>query len=188
MNLSPLDISKYEFTKVMRGFDPAEVRAFLERVADEVSDLQRQVATMSEQQRDFEARLTTYQGLEQSLRDSVVASQENLKTSKELVEAERQNMLREAKISAEEIRIAAEREIIGLQEELRTLRMHRDAYVKRLRFLLRSQTEILEIIESDDPEEPLKLSPPPPRNKKQDSGVVTDPAQRDEKNGAQTTD
>jgi cell division initiation protein len=174
MNLSPLDIAKHEFSKAMRGYDPAEVRAFLERLADDVSALQTQIASLVEQTRTYEAKINTYQNLEQSLRDSVVASQENIKSTRELVEAERQNMLREAKVSAEEMRISAEREILGLQEEVRSLRMHRDAYIKRFKFLLRSQGEILSLIESDDPEEPLTMSPSHTSKNKQDSGKATD--------------
>ena len=161
MNLSPLDVAKHEFTKVMRGFDPAEVRAFLERVSDEITILQSQIAALQEQNRAYEFKITAYRDLEKSLRESLAAAQEGIKSSKEQSETERQNILREARIAAEEIKIAAEREILGLHEELRSLRLHRDAYVKRLRFLIKSQTELIDLIQEDDPEEPLKTPAPP---------------------------
>ena len=61
-------------------------------------------------------------------------------------------MMREAKLEADEIRLSVEREIMSLREDLRGLRLHRDAYVKRFRFLLKSQVELLDLLESENPE------------------------------------
>ncbi|NVM02542.1 MAG: DivIVA domain-containing protein, partial [Candidatus Helarchaeota archaeon] len=41
MKLTPLDIKRQEFKKVMRGYDVIEVDAFLEMVADEYESLLR---------------------------------------------------------------------------------------------------------------------------------------------------
>jgi cell division initiation protein len=154
MSLSPLDISKHEFSRSLRGFDPSEVQAFLERVADEVSALQSQIATFAEQNRAFAAKLGAYQDMEKNLRDSLVATQENQKMAREQLETEKQQLLREARLDTERMKLDVERQISGLYEELRSLKLHRDAYVKRLRFLLRAQTELIDIIEQESPDLP----------------------------------
>jgi len=154
MSLSPLDISKHEFSRALRGCDPAEVQAFLERVSDEVSALQTQLNTLSEQNRAYAAKLSAYQDMEKSLRDSLVATQESQKLVHEQLETEKQQILREAQLEAEQMKLDVQRQVSGLYEELRSLKLHRDAYVKRLRFLLRAQTELIDLIEQESPDLP----------------------------------
>jgi len=152
MTLSPLDVSKYEFSRALRGYDPSEVRAFLERVADELSSLQTQLNTLTEQNRVFAAKLSAYQEMEQNLRDSLVATQEAARSNREQAEREREQILRETQVEADRMRLDVQREISALREELRALKVHRDAYVKRLRFLLRAHSELIDLIEQESPD------------------------------------
>jgi cell division initiation protein len=154
MSLSPLDISKHEFSRALRGYDPAEVQAFLERVSDELSALQAQINTLTEQNRALGAKLSAYQDMEKNLRDSLVATQESQKLVREQLETEKNQMLREARLDVEHMKLDVQRQISGLYEELRALKLHRDAYVKRLRFLLRAQTELIDLIEQESPDLP----------------------------------
>jgi cell division initiation protein len=154
MSLSPLDIAKHEFSRVMRGFDPAEVHAFLERIADEIEELQTQVATMGEQNRIYAAKLGAYQEMEKNLRDSLVAAQEAQKSNRETLQQEREQILREARLDAEQLKLGTQRDIMSLQEDFRALKIHHDAYVKRLRFLIKAQTELLDLLEQQSPEMP----------------------------------
>jgi cell division initiation protein len=154
MSLSPLDITKHEFSRTLRGYDPAEVQAFLERVSDELSALQSQITTLSEQNKAYAAKLSAYQDMERNLRDSLVATQESQKLAREQIETEKQQMLREARLDAEQMKLEAQRQIAGLYEELRSLKLHRDSYVKRLRFLLKAQTELIDLIEQESPDLP----------------------------------
>jgi cell division initiation protein len=45
MKVSPISIKKQEFSKSLRGYDPEEVQAFLEKLADEFDDLQKENET-----------------------------------------------------------------------------------------------------------------------------------------------
>jgi len=71
MSLSPRDISAHEFSRTMRGYDPDEVRAFLERVSDDVYELQKQLNALTRQNTESKARLDT---LEKEWRESAGAS------------------------------------------------------------------------------------------------------------------
>jgi len=154
MSLSPLDITKHEFSRAWRGCDPAEVQAFLERVSDEVSALQSQLGTLSEQNRAYAAKLGAYQDMERNLRDTLVATQESGKLARAQLDTEKQQMLREAQLDVEQMKLDAQRQVAGLYEELRALKLHRDSYVKRLRFLLKAQTELIDLIEEESPDLP----------------------------------
>ncbi len=152
MPLSPLDVSRHEFSKVMRGYDPAEVHAFLERLADELFQLQSQNLKLAEDVKNCDSKLDAYRALEQSLRDSLVASQEGQRSLREQMETEREQILREARLTGDEIRLEAERDVLRTRQELRELVLHKEAYIKRLRFLLRNHAELLDLLEEANPE------------------------------------
>jgi cell division initiation protein len=154
MSISPLDVSKHEFARALRGYDPSEVQAFLERVADEFSALQHQVTQLGDQNRIFAAKLSAYQEMEKNLRDSLVAVQESQKATREQLDQERQQILREAQMDAAKIKLDTEREIMILREDLRAIQLHRDAFIKRLRFLMKAQSELMDLIEQESPELP----------------------------------
>jgi cell division initiation protein len=154
MSLSPVDISRHEFSRSMRGFDTGEVQAFLERIADEIASLQSQISSLAEQNRAYAAKLGAYQDMERNLRDTLVATQESQKVAREQLETERQQIIREAQMEASQMKLDAEREIMTLQESLRGLKLHHDSYVKRLRFLLKAQTELVDLLEQESPELP----------------------------------
>jgi cell division initiation protein len=154
MSFTPLDISKHEFDRSFRGFDPNDVQSFLERVADEYAALMAQVSSLAEQNRVLAAKLTAYQDMEQSLRDSIVATEKSLRSSREQMEFERQQVMREAHLDADRMKLSTQNEIVHMQEELRALKIHHDAYVKRLRFLLKAQTELLDLLEEQSPQVP----------------------------------
>jgi cell division initiation protein len=154
LSLTPLDVSKHEFQRSFRGYDPTEVQAFLERVADDVAALQAQMNSLAEQNRVYGAKLSAYQDMEQGLRDSIVATEKSLKSTRDQVEIERQQIIREAKLDADQMKLSVQNEIAHMREELRALKIHHDGYVKRLRFLLKAQTELLELLEEQSPEMP----------------------------------
>ena len=151
MRLSPLDISKQEFSKSMRGYDPAEVRAFLEKVSDELADLETQNKQLAQQNLKTKTQLESYEQMEKSLRESLLTAQRALEEARTSSEREHDLLLREARAEAEQIVHEAQRNVHEIREELRRLTVQRDAYIKRLRFLLSSQQELIDMLEKETP-------------------------------------
>ena len=56
MKLTPLDIKKQEFKKVMRGYDPVEVDTFMDMMANEFEDLLKQQKEMRDKQVELETQ------------------------------------------------------------------------------------------------------------------------------------
>jgi cell division initiation protein len=139
MALSPRDIAIRVFTKVKRGYEPEEVRAFLERVSDEVFALQKKSDELTKLNTANEAKLTA---LEKDPR-SIATGQ---------AEQEREQILRHAQVEASQVKEAIEREAQALRDELHGLKLQRDGYVKRFRLLLKSQVELLDLLENETPE------------------------------------
>ena len=57
MPITPLEIRKQEFKKKVRGYDPHEVREFLELIATELEELLRGNAGLSERVKDMDAKI-----------------------------------------------------------------------------------------------------------------------------------
>jgi len=130
------------------------VRAFLERVSDELHELQAKIVELSDRNSANEAKLDTFRELEKGLRESMMMAQDSMNSARNQAEQEREQILREARLQAEQAKLTVEREIVAIREDLRGLRLHRDSYVKRFRFLLKSQVELLDLLENETPETP----------------------------------
>jgi cell division initiation protein len=151
VRLSPLDISKQEFSKSMRGYDTAEVRAFLEKVSDELAELETENKRLAQQNLKANTQLESYEQMEKSLRESLLTAQRTLEEARTSAEREHDLLLREARAEAEQIVHEAQRNVHEFREELRRLTVQRDAYIKRLRFLLSSQQELIDMLEEETP-------------------------------------
>jgi cell division initiation protein len=111
MRISPNDIRQQQFTvRMFRGFDPPEVDAFLEDVADDYETLLKESQFLREQLAGQEERQRGVGDLERTLQDTLVTTQ---RLSDELKAA--------AKREADEMRGAArhEAELIVREAELR---------------------------------------------------------------------
>jgi len=111
MRISPNDIRQQQFSvRVFRGFDPQEVDAFLEDVADDYEALLKESQQLREQLAAQEERSRGVTDLERTLQDTLVTTQrlaDDLKAA--------------ARREADEIRGAArhEAELIVREAELR---------------------------------------------------------------------
>jgi cell division initiation protein len=76
MRISPQDIRQQQFTvKVFRGFDPQEVDAFLEDVADDYETLLKECQMLREQLAAQEERQRGVAELEKALQDTLLTAQ-----------------------------------------------------------------------------------------------------------------
>ncbi|HDH57731.1 MAG TPA: DivIVA domain-containing protein [Bacteroidetes bacterium] len=154
MKLTPLEIRKQEFNKSMRGYNVEEVRAFLETVADQVDLLQKQANEFSEKVVHLETRLVDFQMMEKTLQETLMKAEESSRRARDDSRREAEITVREAEVEANRIVSEAHSEVERLKSETLMLRARRDAFIKKLKYLLQSQTELIEILEGNDFESP----------------------------------
>lgn len=150
MKLTPLEIRKQEFTKSMRGYNVEEVRAFLETIADQTDALQKEANEYSEQVIRLETRLTDFQMMEKTLQETLMKAEESSRRARDDSRREAEITLREAEVEANRVISEAHNEAERLKSEILMLRARRDAFIKKLKYLLQSQTELIEILEGND--------------------------------------
>ena len=150
MKLTPLDVRKQEFRRTMRGVDPEEVEAFLVMVADELELHIREKNQLNDELIKLRTQLKDYQRVESTLRDTLVKAQNTVEDSRANSRREAEIIIHEAEIQADNIVKDAREELQTVRHEISLLRAQKDAIAKRLRYMLESQLEMLEVMEIED--------------------------------------
>lgn len=150
MRLTPLDIKKQEFKRLMRGYDPEEVHTFLEMVAEEFEILQREKNRLEDEALKLRTQLHDYQEVERTLKQTLMNAQESVQLSRDNSKREADLLLREAELQAEKILEDARHKLAQLKNDLLIVRAQKDSFARRLRHLLESQLELIGVLELDD--------------------------------------
>lgn len=147
--LSPIEIKKQEFSRAMRGYDAAEVRSFLETIADEFELLTESVRTKTSEVETIKSELVTYKRIEQNMKEALVTAQETLRDARDDSRREADLIKKEAQFEAERIITAAYKKGEGIRREIEILSERRTSIIRKLKALLRSELELIEMLEDD---------------------------------------
>lgn len=150
MKLTPLDIKKQEFRKGIRGYDPIEVEAFLEVVADEFEAIVREKNQLTDEVLKLRTQLKDYRQVEDSLKETLVNAQENLNSSRENSKKEADLIIRDAELQAEKILDDSRMKLEKLKNDIVLIRAQKESFARRLRHLLESQMELIGVLELED--------------------------------------
>lgn len=115
MSLTPLDIHHKEFAHALRGYDVAEVDAFLEEVKIELEKAQRMAAELAKRTEVAEQKLAKYVTMEGSINNAFISAQQSADSIKSTAQSESQSLLEAARSEGERVYREAEskaREII----------------------------------------------------------------------------
>jgi cell division initiation protein len=158
MKLTPLDVKKQEFKKVLRGYDPVEVDSFLDMMSNEFAELLKQCKDMREQLVEYEAQLRDYRQMEKTLQQTLMQAQEASGRSIENSKKEAQLIVQEAELKANQILDRARLDLSRTKDEIGNLRSKKESIVSRLKVLLNSEIELIKALEIDDDELTRDLS------------------------------
>ena len=123
MRLTATDIRQQQFAvRLFRGFDPQEVDAFLEEMADEVEELTRENVLLKEQLIQLEEKSKGVEGREKTLQETLVTTQKIAEEFKENSRREAELILREAHLRAEKVMQDTREEHAKLTAEVGNLR------------------------------------------------------------------
>ena len=133
MRITPHDIRQQPFTvRMFRGFDPSEVDAFLEDVADDYEGLLKENALLKEQIAAQEERSRGVLEREKNLHDVMVTTQRLVDEMKTTAKREADLIVREAELRGEKAVEAARGEEAKIRVEIQTLKRMRRQLVEEL--------------------------------------------------------
>ena len=150
MKFTPLEIKKQRFKTKVRGLDPMEVEAFLEMVADEYETVLNERNRFSEEINKLRTQLRDYQQVEKTLQETLMNAQENVNQARENSKREAQIIIREAELKSERILDDAREKLDKMKNEYSILKAQKESFAKRLKHLLQSQIELIQVLEMDD--------------------------------------
>ncbi len=147
MAITPLEVRKQEFRKALRGYDPREVREFLEMVSNEIEELLRNNASLSERVKDLDAKIEDYRRMEKILQDTLTTTQKAADELKDGARKEAETIIANAKVEAQRFLKNAQAELSRIKEETKLVEHQRLLLVSEFRGLLESYLRLLERLE-----------------------------------------
>jgi len=144
LKITPLDIRKQTFKRAVRGFDVAEVSAFLEAVAAEFEGLVRENTAFVERMRELDEKIDDYRRLEKTLQQTLIRAQETAAEQVDNARKEAELTLREARVKAQEAVADAEAKASELASHVSQLKKQLAAFITRFRGIIDAQAQMLD--------------------------------------------
>jgi len=149
MRVTPLDIRKQEFKKVMRGLDSEEVFAFLNTIAEEYEAVLSDNKNLRERLVALEERLNEYKAIETNLRNTLLTAEKLTAEAKENARREASLLIREAEMEADRAAESIRAHTSQLRREILELKKNKDNYITRLKTLLDGHRKMIDGFEED---------------------------------------
>ena len=159
MKLTPIDIRKWEFKKGVRGYDKYEVQAFLDLAAEEFEKLMQDRREFEQKSKRLEKEIEEYKRVEKSLQDTLISAKETTDRSMENSRKEAELIVGDAELHADKVLESARKKASKIEDEITRLTVLRDSFAVKLRSILSSQIELVEMFgEVNDDDIGLNIS------------------------------
>jgi len=149
MAFSPKDIVRHDFSKSLRGYDPVEVEAYLEVLADKFSDILDDNKVYREKIKAYESNFKEFDYERNKFRSLQNNTQKSIINLKSKAEREAKIILMDAKLKSEKISTDAYKEVSKLRQEIDELKQLRASFLTRFKNILRQQIETLDLYAKD---------------------------------------
>lgn len=148
MKISPMDIQRQPFSKRLRGFDPEEVRTYLDLLAEELQQFQREHAALQQEAQFLRSVVDEHRERETILKNTLLTAQRVSEEIREAARKQGETVVKEAELQADRLielaqsrAKAVEHETLDLRAMRQTLRSDIRALIERLVHVLDSQEE-----------------------------------------------
>lgn len=150
MKITPLEIKRQQFKKVMRGYDPVEVDTFLDMLSHELEDVLSRNKEFRDKLIEMETQLKDYKNMEKTLQQTLLQAQET--SGKEIDNSRKEATLivQEAELKASQIVDKARMDFARMKEEISNLKARKETILSRLKVLLTSEVDLIKALEIDD--------------------------------------
>jgi cell division initiation protein len=157
MKISPMDIQRQSFNRVMRGLDGEEVRAYLNLVAEEVSALQRERDNLQNEVQSVRSLLEEHRERETILKNTLLTAQRVSEDIKENARKEAEGVVKQAELQADRLLELAQNRAHELERGILDLRAHRSSLRTDIRAFITRLTQILDLQEEAELEDNLRF-------------------------------
>ena len=142
-NLTPLEIQKQLFARKLKGFDPAEVRAYLQLVAEEIEILLRDVDRLSRENAMLREDLDDHSQRERILKDTLLSAQKVSEDVKANARKEAELIVKDAELLAERVVSQAMIRVSDLERSIQDLKIERASARNKLQATLDTVQQLI---------------------------------------------
>lgn len=150
---TPLDVRQAKFSSAMRGYERAEVNAFLLEAADGYEQATRENERLRQDVARLEAGLSQYRELEGALKGALMSAQKVSGDMKETAASEAARIVREAEGRAELILQKTQAQLEDVQREIDGLRLKRRESEVALESIIAALHNTLEFVREQEQRE-----------------------------------
>jgi cell division initiation protein len=157
MKISPMDIQRQEFARVLRGYDREEVRTYLTIVAEEVAALQRERDSFDQQVQNMQGLLDEHRQREAILKNTLLTAQRVSEEIREVARKQSESTVKEAELQADRLLELAQGRAHEVERGILDLRAQRTALRTDIRSVLTRLTHLLDLQEEAELEDNLRF-------------------------------
>ena len=149
--LTPLDIENKRFSKqMMNGYSVEEVDEFLDEIGVDYAKKNKELLEVSKKVEDLNKDLERYRSLEDTLQNTLVRAQSTAEEVKNVAKQQAEQLVAEAKSTAEKEANDLEQQILYKKKALEDLQKQFDIYKAKMESLLISQLELIKEVNKDN--------------------------------------
>lgn len=140
---SPAYLRQQDFAIGWRGFNPGEVKAFLDEVADEFASIMQQNQSLRDDLARQQNDLSEFKNREQLLKDTLINAQQVIEVMKNNAQREAEILIHEAELKAEKILQEAFERQAKVRSDIEELKKVKATFAAQIRGILDSYHRLL---------------------------------------------
>ncbi len=148
MRITPLDVRRQRFRRVMRGYDTAEVEAFLEMLAEAWEETVSRIESAEKELTVLRARAADFDRMEGAVREVLVAQQQSAANARADAEKQAELIVMDAEVKAASLVSEARERVQVLTETIRELQDRRISILAQMTSFLEAQGRMIEMEEA----------------------------------------
>jgi cell division initiation protein len=144
MKYTPFGIKNQEFNKSVRGYDKDEVKAFLEKLADEFERIQNENDKLKSDVDSYEEQLKEFRKIEKNLQTAFLSVTESSNKAVDSTKKQTALMIKEAELKVLQMIEKAKENANSIRDSVLNLREERKLLIARLKAMIETQASVLE--------------------------------------------
>lgn len=157
MKISPMEIQRQTFSKRLRGYDPEEVRTYLNLLAEELQQFQREQAALQQEAQFLRSIVDEHRQREEILKNTLLTAQRLSEEIKETARKQGEMTVKEAELQADKLVELAQGRAKSIERETIDLRVMRQMLRSDIRALLERIQHILDAQEEAEVDDNLRF-------------------------------
>lgn len=155
-SLTPLEIQKQTFARVLKGYNADEVRAYLHLIAEEIERLIKDVDRLSRENAHLREDLDDHSERERILKDTLLSAQKVSEEVKANARKEAELIVKDAELLSERLVGHAMTRVGDLERTIQDLKIERRDVRNKLRAMLDTMAHLIELdAELEAKEQPI---------------------------------